>query len=155
MLPAAALFINSARASHVFLVVIFAVSAWNGATFYVEVFGRKYVSPPLYLLMFSGMTDTFARFEKELEKLRKEMELASATGSLSGPSTNASPYTEPISPNEGDDSRTDIDVNNSPLVLPGTNENAADMEVPDLILEKAEKEHESRSGSGSDRLKVR
>lgn len=51
MLPAAALFINSARASHVFLVVIFAVSAWNGATFYVEVFGRKYVSPPLYLLM--------------------------------------------------------------------------------------------------------
>lgn len=101
------------------------------------------------------MTDAFARFEKELEKLRKEMELASATGSLSGPSTNASPYTEPISPNEGDDSRTDIDVNNSPLVLPGTNENAADMEVPDLVLEKAEKEHESRSRSGSDRLKVR
>jgi hypothetical protein len=41
MIPAAALFIHSARASNVFLVVIFAVSAWNGATFYVEVFGRK------------------------------------------------------------------------------------------------------------------
>jgi len=41
MIPAAALFINSARASNVFLVVIFAVSAWNGASFYVEVFGRK------------------------------------------------------------------------------------------------------------------
>jgi len=41
MIPAAALFINSARASNVFLVLIFAVSAWNGASFYVEVFGRK------------------------------------------------------------------------------------------------------------------
>jgi hypothetical protein len=49
MIPAAALFINSARASNVFLVVIFAVSAWNGASFYVEVFGRKYVS--LFLLV--------------------------------------------------------------------------------------------------------
>lgn len=41
MVPAATLFIHSARATNVFLVVIFAVSAWNGATFYVEVFGRK------------------------------------------------------------------------------------------------------------------
>jgi hypothetical protein len=41
MIPAAALFINSPRASNVFLVLIFAVSAWNGASFYVEVFGRK------------------------------------------------------------------------------------------------------------------
>lgn len=87
------------------------------------------------------------------------MEQASATGSLSGPSTNASPYTEPISPHEGDDSRTDIDVNNSPLVLPGTSEHAADMEVPDLVLEKAAAEAEqqtsSASRSGSDHLKVR
>jgi len=70
------------------------------------------------------------RFEKELEKLRKEMELASATGSHSGPSTNASPWTEPASPN-------DRDMDNSPLVLPGTNQHAADMEVPELVLEKA------------------
>jgi hypothetical protein len=50
MIPAAALFINSPRASNVFLVLIFAVSAWNGASFYVEVFGRKYVPPPLTTL---------------------------------------------------------------------------------------------------------
>ena len=41
MIPPAVLFVHSANASYVFLVVIFAVSAWNGATFYVEVFGRK------------------------------------------------------------------------------------------------------------------
>jgi len=41
MIPPATLFIHSAQASYVFLIVIFAVSAWNGATFYVEVFGRK------------------------------------------------------------------------------------------------------------------
>ena len=41
MIPPATLLVHSAKASYVFLVVIFAVSAWNGATFYVEVFGRK------------------------------------------------------------------------------------------------------------------
>lgn len=29
--------------SGVFLMVIFAVSVWNGGGFYIEVFGRKYV----------------------------------------------------------------------------------------------------------------
>jgi hypothetical protein len=87
-----------------------------------------------------------ARFEKELEKLRKEMELASATGSLSGPSTNASPWTEPASPN-------DRDMDNSPLVLPGTNQHAADMEVPELVLEKAAKAVTEEQKS--DTLKVR
>jgi hypothetical protein len=142
MIPAAALFINSPRASNVFLILIFAVSAWNGASFYVEVFGRKYV-PPLHHLF---RIEADPRFEKELEKLRKEMELASATGSLSGPSTNASPWTEPASPN-------DRDMENSPLVLPGTNQHAADMEVPELVLEKAAatvKEEQK-----SDTLKVR
>jgi len=77
------------------------------------------------------------------------MELASATGSLSGPSTNASPYTEPISPNEGDDSRTDIDINNSPLILPGTSaREIGNMEVPELILEKPVQ-------TDTDRLQVR
>jgi hypothetical protein len=41
MLPPATLFIHSAHASAAFLVIIFSVSAWNGASFYVEVFGRK------------------------------------------------------------------------------------------------------------------
>jgi hypothetical protein len=149
MIPAAALFINSARASNVFLVLIFAVSAWNGASFYVEVFGRKYVPPHHLILRIEAdpwKWEADHRFEKELEKLRKEMELASATGSLSGPSTNASPWTEPASPN-------DRDMENSPLVLPGTNQHAADMEVPELVLEKAAatvKEEQK-----SDTLKVR
>lgn len=86
------------------------------------------------------------RFEKELEKLRKEMELASATGSLSGPSTNASPWTEPASPN-------DRDMEASPLVLPGTNQHAADMEVPELVLEKAAGAVDK--AQKSDTLKVR
>ena len=41
MLPPAAWFIHSPLASAAFLIIIFTVSAWNGATFYVEVFGRK------------------------------------------------------------------------------------------------------------------
>ena len=43
MLPPATLFIHSSLASATFLIIIFTVSAWNGATFYVEVFGRKCV----------------------------------------------------------------------------------------------------------------
>jgi len=43
MIPPAVLFIHSPTATSVFLVTIFAVSAWNGASFYVEVFGRKCV----------------------------------------------------------------------------------------------------------------
>ena len=41
MVPPAALFIHSLTASSAFLIIIFTVSAWNGASFYVEVFGRK------------------------------------------------------------------------------------------------------------------
>ena len=43
MVPPAALYIHSPRATAAFLILIFSVSAWNGASFYVEVFGRKYV----------------------------------------------------------------------------------------------------------------
>jgi len=47
MIPPATLFIHSPTATSIFLVTIFAVSAWNGATFYVEVFGRKCVKSPI------------------------------------------------------------------------------------------------------------
>lgn len=40
-LPAVAVLYNSAIASWIFLLGIFAVSVWNGAGFYIEVFGRK------------------------------------------------------------------------------------------------------------------
>jgi hypothetical protein len=82
------------------------------------------------------------RFEKELEKLRKEMELASATGSLSGPSTNGSPYTEPASPNDGSHGGG---IESSPLVLPGTSQN----NIPELVLDKPD------SAERSDTLKVK
>ncbi|EJD01279.1 uncharacterized protein FOMMEDRAFT_110967 [Fomitiporia mediterranea MF3/22] len=47
--------------SSAFLLAIFSVSVWNGAGFYIEVFGRK--------------------FERELEALRKELAEAAATRS--------------------------------------------------------------------------
>jgi hypothetical protein len=42
-LPAVFLLYDSRTWSGVFLLVIFAVSVWNGGGFYIEVFGRKYV----------------------------------------------------------------------------------------------------------------
>lgn len=52
-LPAAFLLYHSPTASVIFLLIIFGVSVWNGAGYYIEVFGRK--------------------FERELEALRKEL----------------------------------------------------------------------------------
>jgi hypothetical protein len=43
-LPAVFVLYDSAVWSEVFILVIFAVSVWNGGGFYIEVFGRKYVS---------------------------------------------------------------------------------------------------------------
>lgn len=40
-LPAALLLYNSPISSAIFLIIIFSVSVWNGAGFYIEVFGRK------------------------------------------------------------------------------------------------------------------
>lgn len=108
MIPAATLFIHSATATYIALTTIFLVSVWNGATFYVEVFGRK--------------------FERELERLRKEMEAMSS----GHPSSSAldTPYADtPIDnavANEVDD-----ELNSSPLVLPRT---AASGAMPELAL---------------------
>lgn len=56
------------------------------------------------------------------------------------PSSANSPYPDhdPLSPNEG--SQADMDVNSSPLVLPGTGQRVGDMEVPELVLERASEE---------------
>ena len=103
---------------------------------------------------------TFAdlhRFEKELERLRKEMELASASGTslaTATPSQPSTPYIDhPISPStQGDhtegegDSSHNLDA--SPLILPGIREHAADMEVPEMMLDKAARdEDEHHAGS--------
>lgn len=42
-LPAVFLLYDSSFWSGAFLLLIFAVSVWNGGGFYIEVFGRKYV----------------------------------------------------------------------------------------------------------------
>ena len=61
-LPAPMLLYPSSTASAIFFTVIFVISVWNGASYYVEVFGR--------------------RFEKELLELRREMELIKTTESV-------------------------------------------------------------------------
>lgn len=55
-LPAPALFYRSSHASATFLIFVLTMSVWNGASYYVEVWGR--------------------RFEKELQALRRELEAA-------------------------------------------------------------------------------
>ncbi|KAK8869577.1 hypothetical protein IAR55_000144 [Kwoniella newhampshirensis] len=137
MIPPAALYIHSPRSSSVFLITIFAVSVWNGASFYVEVFGRK--------------------FERELERLRKEMELASATGSTTSTSSTAPPsppspsYTDAQGEDDGDHEHYLTDtadaLANSPLVLPGTNQSASELEVPEMVLDQAQEEIASDGGN--------
>ena len=70
-MPCIFLLYDSRISSAVYLLVIFSVSVWNGAGFYIEVFGRK--------------------FERELEALRKE--LAEANSALA--SQRTSPTLEP------------------------------------------------------------
>jgi hypothetical protein len=65
-LPAVYLLYDSPRWSGTFLILIFAVSVWNGGGFYIEVFGRK--------------------FERELEALRKELAENSSRSGRSSPS---------------------------------------------------------------------
>ncbi|KAN0097781.1 Protein of unknown function (DUF2838) domain containing protein [Tylopilus felleus] len=68
-LPAVYLLYDSPRWSGAFLILIFAVSVWNGGGFYIEVFGRK--------------------FERELEALRKELaEINNRSGRTSPPLTD-------------------------------------------------------------------
>ncbi|PWN30579.1 hypothetical protein BDZ90DRAFT_229596 [Jaminaea rosea] len=55
-LPAPVIFYRSSFASATFLIFILTMSVWNGASYYVEVWGR--------------------RFEKELQALRRELEAA-------------------------------------------------------------------------------
>lgn len=58
-LPAPLILYPNRTASAVFFAAIFVVSVWNGASYYVEVFGR--------------------RFEKELLELKREMEVLKRT----------------------------------------------------------------------------
>ncbi|WVQ71907.1 hypothetical protein IAR50_001449 [Cryptococcus sp. DSM 104548] len=144
MIPPAALLIHSANASYIFIVLIFAASTWNGASFYVEVFGRK--------------------FERELEKLRKEMEEASRTltpGSGSTPAQRVSPASTyaTISPSptpppaEKKKVKKDDELANSPLALPGArkSETAGEMEVPEMVLGKAVEEAVGEEGGARQR----
>ncbi|GHJ85090.1 hypothetical protein NliqN6_1492 [Naganishia liquefaciens] len=76
MLPAATFLNYSPKACIVFLILVWSQAVWNGASFYVEVFGRK--------------------FERELEKLRKEINTTSSTpNSVGMPSQPSSPLQKP------------------------------------------------------------
>lgn len=127
MIPPSTFLIHSPTSSSIFLIIIFTVSAWNGATFYVEVFGRK--------------------FERELEKLRKEMEVVSATMTPTTNGTGTSPAGEdaaassPLSSAEQLNGGED-DLNDSPLVLPDAEkiEASKEAQVPDLNLGKTVEE---------------
>lgn len=79
-LPAIYVLYDSPRWSGTFLIIIFAVSVWNGGGYYIEVFGRK--------------------FERELEALRKELaENNNRSGRSSPTSTeNGSAANSPASP---------------------------------------------------------
>ena len=100
-LPAVYVLYDSPFWSNMFLLFIFSVSVWNGGGFYIEVFGRKWVSclKLVALMIYSNLT--FYRFEKELEALRKELAEATARSGLSSPNGTVGNMTddeEPISP---------------------------------------------------------
>lgn len=71
-------------ASSVFMMVILAWSSWNGATFYIDVFGR--------------------RMEKELNALKKEVQNMTKSPSIEGMSNIGSPVGSPAGP-EGKDAQ--------------------------------------------------
>ncbi|KAF8644645.1 hypothetical protein AX16_008357 [Volvariella volvacea WC 439] len=102
-LPAVFLLYDSSIWSGIFLIVIFAVSVWNGGGFYIEVFGRK--------------------FERELEALRKEL-AESAARSESGRTTPTSTTPpESIADEEGNGDAVVGDA--TPELIPSTSESSS------------------------------
>lgn len=98
-LPAVFLLYDSSLWSGVFLILIFAVSVWNGGGFYIEVFGRK--------------------FERELEELRKEL---AETMARSGNSTP-----DHLGPVQSDSDASS--VGSSPLLVDGSLPNVTRLEL--------------------------
>lgn len=78
-----------------------------------------------------------SRFERELERLRKEMELASATGSSTSGPTPSNPGTPYVPGEAGDTSSGSLGLDASPLVLPEPQGGAGEQDVPDLDLDTA------------------
>ena len=91
--------------SGIFLLVIFAVSVWNGGGFYIEVFGRKYVVlfPSICQARLMLTSSSHLRFERELEELRKELAEATAMRpSVSSASGRTSPAHSDIEASSND-----------------------------------------------------
>ncbi len=82
-LPAVFLLYDSAFWSSAYILFLFAVCAWNGGGFYIEVFGRKYVHITITYPQHSFFASN--RFERELEALRKELAEVTARSERSSP----------------------------------------------------------------------
>ena len=105
-IPAVFLLYDSRFWSGIFLLVIFAVSVWNGGGFYIEVFGRK--------------------FERELESLRKELAEAISRSERSSPTLGP----------QSDDDLTVVAASsglNSKVVSPGVSEVELPLETIPVI----------------------
>ncbi|KIY45942.1 hypothetical protein FISHEDRAFT_48524 [Fistulina hepatica ATCC 64428] len=106
-LPAVFLFYDSPAWSGAFLMIIFAVSVWNGGGYYIEVFGRK--------------------FERELEALRKELE---ASGRSSGTSTPSFVTSEEGHDNHVHDTDDHSDDDSTSSVSAATSPSTPGSELP-------------------------
>lgn len=143
MLPAVTFLRWSPTSCIIFLLFVFSVSAWNGASYYVEVFGRKWVpfgvSCDLPEAADNACGFVSCRFERELEKLRKEVE-ASASASASQHSQSAPESPSSMTPGMDGYETPGESLAASPLTLEPRSiegETSIEKEVEELDLDRA------------------
>ncbi|EMC94619.1 hypothetical protein BAUCODRAFT_73446 [Baudoinia panamericana UAMH 10762] len=120
-------------ASAGFMMVVFAWATWNGATFYIDVFGK--------------------RMEKELEQLRKEVARMGAKSPEMGGQNGASPFTSPAGP-QGVDGAADGAGKTSALDIGPSAADGGEKDGPKhrRVLSEASSTYLSDGGMGHDGL---
>jgi hypothetical protein len=111
---------RSAYASAGFMLVVFAWASWNGATYYIDVFGR--------------------RMEKELEQLRKEVARMAKSPDLAGQDGSSQAFSPISSPNgpsglEGANVATSSALDLGPPAAGGAGGIAPEHLTPGAVLE--------------------